>query len=431
MHSSSDGKTHFFDLKYDILLLICEQLNVNDLLSLIDAAEQFSWVVEHVWRCKNAKKLVIFIPYESMRKIEESAEIITVDSSDYGQKVVRHFGHLMTKISIEYNRPFEMDSNMFQLINSYCSESLIQLHIEQFAFFEEFKKPFNKVQSISLKGDFTSTVSPSLRFNEMFPSLRSIRWEMVNTTALCLNNEKLPHLEEIDGNIMSNEAENTFKNLINNHRSQIRGLNLNIYRRNFLEFVANEMSSFEELTKLEYLHMKLSQEQVTFTFSFNSKSTRRFNLTGDSVENLITTNTFGDLVEFDAWSIFNKYGKQAIPFLPIHKNSLKKLRLQPKVDNDDILQLANAEMNFIEIELFFCFGIEVNSLIQLLEKSKCLKRVILHTSDCNGIDYFSTKYDDFERRLPNDWHFQQKHLYQAGYYQLEHKAVAGIEADDF
>lgn len=428
--SISDQKTNFFDLKYDILLMICERLDATDLLSMIEASEQLSAVIERAWMRKNGQKWVVFLPDAcGIRKIGETSEEITLDSSESGQKFVRYFGPLMAKISIEYNRPFEMDRTMFQLINSYCSESLIHLHIEQFALFEEFKAPFNKLESISLKGDFSSSVIPPLKFSEMSPSLRSIKWNVVNTITLHLDDEKLPHLEEIDGNIISKQAENTFKHLIRTH-PHIRVLNLDVYRRNFLETVANEMSSFEKLENLEQFRIKLGQQQVTFNFSFNSNSTKSFNLTGDTIENLIATNTFGDLVEFDAWSLFNRYGKETIQFLPIHKNSLKILRLQPKVGNDDILLLANAEMNFIELELHLYFGIEVDSLIQLLEKSKSLRHVILHMSDANGVDYFFTKYEEFHEKLPRDWRVEQIYVNRASYYQLDREETVE-EEDEF
>lgn len=231
----------------------------------------------------------------------------------------------------------------------------------------------------------------------------------------------MPNLEEIYGDILNSDDGNVFKSLIHN-RPHIRVIDLKIYSKIFLKSIADDIANIHNL---ETLQMDFRQDDIRFDYRFDSNHTKRFNSTGDILYNLLSSNSFGKLQGLEINSAFSLYELPAVQFLPIHRESLKRFVTQTKLRDSDVLHLARAEMIFSELEMQLDFGVSVNSLIELIEKSRFLKNAKMGTSNANGIVYFS-EFEALKARLPAHWIAEEKQLYREGYIHL-HREIA---ADD-
>lgn len=125
-------------------------------------------------------------------------EITTLDSDENGNivslygfqnaiDVLRCFGCLMLKLDIDFARAsFLMQERVWQYLNFYCFESVIDLRVREvnFNLMENFGRCFTSLQSIEFTNcDF---INPLFSIHVICPNLQNIDfrgWNMMNFTA--------------------------------------------------------------------------------------------------------------------------------------------------------------------------------------------------------------------------------------------------------
>lgn len=129
-------------------------------------------------------------------------------------------------------------------------------------------------------------------------------------------------------------------------------------------------------------------------------------MTGNSRIYTIPSNIiFKDLEELEAYAT-RQDSTRLLAIVLKYKMTLKKLRLTVYLRNEEILQLANADLNVIEMSIVYEKITDVECVIKLIEHSKQLKRLKLNL-DLNAL-YFDTNFkqnvfETLQKRLSNEW----------------------------
>lgn len=261
--------TRFMDLNFDCKILILEQLDLVNLIVLSETTKKLRIPISNVVSRKFHNKFISFaIPYftgKTSNHIYETDAQIKIQHLQTMFKVLKYFGSLIRNLKVEVSySPDARTHSLYKYINFYCSETLTQFHMKNAveAAFDEFRKPFENVQSVSLRGQFDSLDGCTLRFSEIFPAMRRLSVRMVCISDMnWIEHCAFQHLEHLHiymahanhDSIPSEKAMN-FELIKKNPR--IRSLELENVSLQFLMFVAHN------LPKLERLELQLSPKLI-------------------------------------------------------------------------------------------------------------------------------------------------------------------------
>lgn len=173
------------DLNLDCQLHILNEMDFISLVALSEANKHFSNLVRDILKRKLANKLVIFTApsitseknqTESLsigtRYVRETDDCIRIKQFTIGAKVLQSVGSLISNVRVDA-LPNNATKSIFRLVNLYCSKTLSQFEIRS-AFdniLDEFIKPFEKVDKVTLRGNFENMHESDLRFDEIFPQI--------------------------------------------------------------------------------------------------------------------------------------------------------------------------------------------------------------------------------------------------------------------
>lgn len=323
-----------------------------------------------VFRRKFSKRTAsIYLPYVKSKDMyePETNEYFHIAHVEVAAKMLKYFGHLIRSLSVQIFSGIRAETELIKKsINLYCSETLIEIDIKNYNspnFFESMTNPFKMVQKVSLYGKFDKLNNSQLNSGEIFPALRQL------TTALSVKLDDInsighfPLLERMIADFTTYENEEVcvaeYKRLITMN-PQIRSLILIHATQDLLKFSADNLPYLESL-ELEYYEGRHQDESVTIHF----KNVKHFKIIGISIS--IPNNiSFGRLIEFETGGC-PKSCRKWIDFVEEYKN-LEKFRLNDcYLRNQDVLRLAQAELNADEI-LFQCdWNINIRSIGKLIE----------------------------------------------------------------
>lgn len=362
------------DLNEDCHLLILEHVNTVDLLSLAQMDAQLFGVSKIALKRKITKNEVVIRVPSDQTKLKSLADY----AKDYNNNIelrhwptihwlLKHYGHIITslRIQIGYELPEDEAKTMYEMINSHCSNTLIQLHItnNNDKVFTSFKKPFENVQMVSLAGSFVDNAN----FTKIFPLLHRLSIGAITGDKLNLQEQRMPHLEAIILTENSNDRNtNLMKELIKRN-PQIKSLILHEVRPAFLQFIASE------LPHLEKLHITLYEEDRRKNYSLNFQYLKSFSMTCAHFPLNIILDELNEL----KIRTHNVESMMAVEKVIEYKKNLKKFELMVELNDKEILTLANANLNVIEMRLTCETDVNAQSIIQLIEGSKELKRLDL------------------------------------------------------
>lgn len=362
------------DLNEDCHLLILEHVNTVDLLSLAQMDAQLFGVSKIALKRKITKNEVVIRVPSDQTKLKTLADY----AKDYNNNIelrhwptihwlLKHYGHIITslRIQIGYELPEDEAKTMYEMINSHCSNTLIQLHItnNNDKVFTSFKKPFENVQMVSLAGSFVDNAN----FTKIFPLLHRLSIGAITGDKLNLQEQRMPHLEAIILTENSNDRNtNLMKELIKRN-PQIKSLILHEVRPAFLQFIASE------LPHLEKLHITLYEEDRRKNYSLNFQYLKSFSMTCAHFPLNIILDELNEL----KIRTHNVESMMAVEKVIEYKKNLKKFELMVELNDKEILTLANANLNVIEMRLTCETDVNAQSIIQLIEGSKELKRLDL------------------------------------------------------
>lgn len=365
-----ENQTNLADLNDDCKMLIFEQMEFNDLISMSEINHHFSALATDVFRQKFASKEIEVrqsLDDESL----ESDDNIQIGSLDEATKLFRHFGSLITRLKINYGTNDDCHAKeVISLANLHC-DTLRHLKINSFDenALEGVQKPFQTVEDLSMHGKFGKLGSDTLQLNEMFPRMR--RWSV---NYLRVSEEEsmtleFPNLEHFSVSFIEflGISEEVINDVIELN-PQIQSISAESSSIEFVQFLS------EHLSNLEHLELIWNNAQeIEFNGVISFKTVRSFNLTslfGDFLGHI----HFAQLEELKATHCSDYIDMLAI-FMEKHSNLTKLNILEDELSDSQLKILIGKIPNLSEASLFVGPDVSANTLIQLVSESIKLKQL--------------------------------------------------------
>lgn len=309
------------------------------------------------------------------RNLCDIDDVIYVQRTKTIYHFLKHLGQSISRLTLEHGSSQEllMQSITFQvvrsineLINFYCSNSLVELKIVNYYanFFEEMTRPFKYVEKITIIGWFKKLGTSTLTFDELFPAIKQITLANVEVFSPKTIARRFPHLEhlqmEVSGSFLECDVEAVLK-----RNPQIRSLNLDGISRHLLRVVS------ENLPKLETFEF----HPTGFTFNNSNKEpTIVFNsvrilsiFTLHIMKNII----FNNVVELHTTAI-SMVDRNRISWTEfIQRNiHLKQLHLERVcIDTEQLQELASANLSLDKITLELCGAVDDETMADFVENN--------------------------------------------------------------
>lgn len=356
---------------------------------MAEANSNFFYFTQRILRQRLAKKEVVFRnPYvsdEIRNHVKEFDDRIEIQHWPTVEKFLNYFGHLIQKIEISHRKklpPVQM-TQIFRQINEQCSKTLRQLRIINSGVndvFTELKGPFKKMEYFVLCGEYLKFDKTDFAFNKLFPKLKRLYVDADQIQDLGLCETTLDHLEHLSTENQGNDHRRAVIKLIKNHPF-LKSLTLKYVDVNLLHFIAEELPQLEQLQIFSDSFTDHFDQDNQDNECFNFEHLKSFSV--QSAYNSMPTNlTFRDLEEFEIVG-FGRNPTLIEQVLQFRQN-LKQLHLRIPLNNDDIVQLADAKLDVIELSIKCEKEIDLDNIVLLLNNSQSLKKlfIINQSEDC-------------------------------------------------
>lgn len=146
-----NGPMKITDIEIKCLEKVFKYLDMNDLFNLAEANTWLRRAVQQVYKEKSISKVKML--HNEGRRLSVKDEELRVNGLETQLRFLRYFGHLITSLAIDYDQIAEnCRTYMDQYINVYCADTLIELCLwgADESVFEELKKPFKQIESVSV-----------------------------------------------------------------------------------------------------------------------------------------------------------------------------------------------------------------------------------------------------------------------------------------
>lgn len=371
-HKQADKRVvSLFDLNLDCVQFILEHMPAIDLFSLSNTSSTLFHLVKKTLQQKLPNKKMIFqYPYHSFDgknfeqmdyETEASITMRALPKHVNIPWILKHFGHLISSIEITHgpNSPEKVTKKLVYMINFYCASTLQRFQITNFVadIFDTIRKPFEKVVELSLNGDFENVGN----LNFLFPSARILSLSAFTISHLRTFGLKMPHVEHLSIADQYDYVSDEMKSIVNNHR-QVRSLKTEWASLKLLQYVSNTLTSLDSLT-IDRIEHNDEDELIHFD------RLKRFVLTG-YIETMPTNIVLRDVEEFEVSNLGNS--DNLIDFILQYKAKLKKLYLMVQLTDDELFQLADANLNVTEIKFEMTQDNDIRDVIYLI---KCCWRL--------------------------------------------------------
>ncbi|XP_055304290.1 uncharacterized protein LOC129569476 isoform X1 [Sitodiplosis mosellana] len=320
-------------------------------------------------------------------------------------KLLRHFGHLLTNLSINFDESMPAHcAEVERYIHDNCAESLVEIDFgyAQQSTFSTIKKPFSKIEKVSFSD--SELGKEICEFNKWFPNMRHLHFNMCDTIADLRCIEKpipnLKHLElHINGCDKGFQKLNVLECLRLNQNLQIFALS-NSFDGTFFELASRYLQN------LQHLQINTSQE----SYFHNVDSRIRF----ENVKFLFIVSSRNEIIPkipftYGRLEMFNIIAGGIQSNDEFFRNhSLKKLKLAARYYSQSFeiigekLQLAKALPQLTEFSATSVFSVD---------------EAIAFANECPMLKLFEFKlstqseYDDLESRFTrhSEWNASIKH----------------------
>lgn len=396
-------RTTFIDLNWDVHHLIARHLTTYELLSLSEVHKSLHFVIGDVLRQRfTAKVIILSCPFYSREpKHREFYQNEHQDATTFSHlpmifRVLKHFGPLISRLNFFHECETNATKEIYRLIYSQCAEGLTEFASTSKLndHFDEFKTPLKNVRQISLEGDFRQLNNSNIKFSDLFPSLTRLivdPYRSSNVHSIGISDEIMPNLWHLSADCAIDHALPSIKKILSNH-PQIRSLYLKHANADLVQFAA------EKLPQLEDVELRLYSEENSDGFQFNFERLKRFILNGFTMS-FPANFTFGNLEEFQM-NAMGSDGATVVNLALQSKESLKKLRLN--VHLNSFRELINANLDLVELEFSCGQHLNVNHVIEFIQKSDNLQSVeILFDGDIQPRK--SPAFELFQKYLANEW----------------------------
>lgn len=416
IHPQIQQKTKLTQLDVDSLFIIFKDLNIQDMISLASTNEYISIVVSDYLSSRFSKKFVIFdftkLIMLTKPRSSRGGMIFVTNINEYGTKngiiepkitekensiefeyandeiksILKMVGSKIRKLKIidrEFDQLGDDMKIIVNLIEQHCSESLVELHVEQLEkFFESIQKPFKSVHKLSWSTQGRALMiggnMDKFKLREHFPAMNSLELTKALTSDTSLS---IPQMKEFEVFYAFGEQFTDFLKA----NQQITHLKLYSLNPNELQFIANEMKN------LEVLKFKNFDQLNRFrggNFSFNFERLR-------SIE--IESRWPGTIKFSNKLEEFRSYQYPAEEYIQFMANNpnLKLIKITMCANQVKIKELIAAKLSVNDLKLVIHKNIEPEVIIQLIESCHNLNEF---TFRIRGERFSAQSYEEWDHK---------------------------------
>lgn len=365
---------------------------------MAESNKYFSLLASGIFKRKFSKKVIKIMGSSaigSVKHIYYNDDTIELQDYETIPKVLRHFGHLISRLKLEHSFVFDSKiKHINRYINLYCDSMVdFDVHSANEDFFHEMTKSFERVENLVIRGRFKSLDSKTLNLNELYPAMKRLSLRNVKVFDFSwthLQHTNLEYLsvdvsQNVDAKMAAKYLSEADAHIIIKNNPEIRSITLGSITQNLLKLVARDLQRLEQLALEEYDEWNPNFEHRNIFFS----NVKRFTMKSGShsvPENL----KFASLEEFEADG-FPKYCTRWIDFI-INTTSLRKVRVDARhIKNSELLRLARANLKLSEISLMCANDVSDDTIINLIKNSKNLRRVHLKKFLLPNTDFADTR----------------------------------------
>lgn len=388
------------DINIKCQLQIMDKLDLNGLLNVAQTSAHFETLAADIFRRKHAKKTVeIFGPLkkEAANPIEESSVDVRIENYQTVLKFIRVFGPLIQKLTISYpNIELHERKEIHELVDKYCSDTLLTIFLnscDQNAL-QNLKKPFKMVEEVIITGELETSQHSTVKLNEIFPSLRRLSLNYIETLDTDIVDVEFPHLNHFSVTFtflmdIKIGVEKLFKK--NRHLK-----NLTLSYCNSFDYL--KMAS-EYLPKLEGLWLDWENEKDEYEGSrieFAGLKKLRINWGRYTFWEIATPDQLEELeIECSA--------EECVKFA-VENRRLKKLSIvQPSLNDNDIAEIADKLPDLVDVFIFTDTEVSTNNIIKFIEGSENLRRLNLQLPS-------ETAFDEIKNHFKEGWKFTGEYI---------------------
>lgn len=379
-----ENRTELVELLPNDRLLLIDSLNIDTILSLNNNDELYLRLAEDAFKQKYSQKVFKIVDPVRMGfdDIQEVLNVVYVEQ--YGEilRLLKYYGHLITKLSIVYSQyPQFGGVNMAPIIkyvNTYCNNNLIEFDItinsDYMEVFDKMTKPFKQVKKLSICGKYNKMESSTLSFGELFPALRSLSLNYVQVHDKNNLDFKFPHLKhlyvEIGQSDKTRFTEDDVEKMIMTN-SNIKSLKLGRCDIDMLKIVSElllDLESLQLVSFINYHHFK-DDERIVF------KNVKYFSIVGEF-------GVISEYVEFKNLTEFHMTGSPSssgdwIDF--IAKNPHLKILSVRKLHTTgfQLKRLTELNLNLAGISLSLNHNVEYETIADFVRKNENIKKIDL------------------------------------------------------
>lgn len=398
---SGHKQIKFNDLNEDCTILILDQLNIGDLLSMAQTNQNLNLLAVDVFRRRFSKKKIIIHNYygddESERN--ESGIIskalnrfgITVQSPpnsfymvypdrveisrDFNMSlnILKYFGSFIQKLKLVLaNSETNASTKIIQFVNEYCYKSLIEFELDTSDgnAFRQMKNSFIHVERVTFRDCIPDGENGVFPLNIMFPAMRTLSLTPLRKIGNLINC-RLPHLQHLYLDVQLCSAIDDL--LLAN--PDLQSIELAQASSQFLQSVNTKLIKLEHLVlqNVEMNDDKIQFENVKKFIAGNALNPPK-NIYFPNLRELHIN--FG-ICHFQEW----------INFLKNH-NNLSQLQLNYRDIDDKHFGILTKELpNLMEISVLRSKGnfIGIYSIFRFIEMHPKLRKI--HLDACRKDDY--------------------------------------------
>lgn len=372
------------DLNEDVQLVILENLRAHDLFRIAETSHHMDTLARIVFKKKHAGKIVKFMdPFNHYtEKISHDYDdIIYVQRVERMLSILKHFGHLILKLSFENNVVRKLSEDQLNsikmvnsLISSNCADTLMEFKTYDCLddVFHGLNKPFKKVENVTLHGEFKKLGNSDFNFTDLFPAVKRLSLSpdafVSNISLINWNLTQLKHLEvHFYRKNPLHFTEKDFEVIIKNN-PQIQSLIVDKCGQQFLSAVNEFLPNLEYLELVDYNKFQDPTEPgIVFK---NVKTLAKYGNLDDLPLNL----HFENLIELRVDS-FQMVRCWWIDFAKSH-SQLEKIDLKLGcIDTTGLSQFSAANFSLDEVSLCFCTDVEDETILGFVKDNEQIKKI--------------------------------------------------------
>lgn len=382
--NSTETKQALLNLNRDVQLEILEDLDWKDLLSVAQTNKYLKSLANYVFERKLADKVIEIVdPNSDLEKHCRESNIncnntIYIHGLATTGAFLEQFGGSIHKLKIVYDlhgKKYQERKSIYkrkinELVSLHCSESLRQIELvirKDVSFFNQMKKPFKRVENVTIGGQYKTLGNSVLNFTGLFPVMRRLYLPLVEIADKSFIDQKFSHLEHLEVKILDRPGSPliTEADLIAmlKRNPQIGSLTLGKSTRPLLHTINEFLPNVEELDLLYYMCGPDDSEDLS-TISFkNLKKLTIYPGPHQANKKII----FENLIELhtDTYASIGNWWSDAIK----KSKDLKQLHLQRGCASEKTLsEITSADLKLTEMTLSVCREVSHEYIIDFIRK---------------------------------------------------------------